>query len=334
MQREAAAGLKYGDPCVAKEMIHSDQLAADAYCRGAIFLDPPSTVYGGEGNEAFLGCFVTNTDSAIMCYIVVRAVPALAVRRTPKKRARNAAGSSFVGDITTRSNACERLAAIALAHAHAGQERGDKLVFDFATIGQNAFNLGAHLSAVLHSRNTVGGVSWLPAELFGPSAPPWTALPFAPRRTVRYHGTSKILLTEAQVREHALMRYIQCSLTASEQAAECARVLRAQPNPSETVCHLFGAWAVGSSDAEGAPMVTGHRGGKRSRGKAASSPANGMAIPRIAWAEVPVWAEIARDPDAQQAWITKEATTPPIVIKNLSEEGYLAAEKRWLGPRV
>ena len=28
MQREAAAGLKYGDPCVAKEMIHSDQLAA------------------------------------------------------------------------------------------------------------------------------------------------------------------------------------------------------------------------------------------------------------------------------------------------------------------
>ena len=331
---EAAAGLKYGDPCRANEMIHSDQLAADAYCRGAIFLDPPSTVYGGEGNEKFLGCFVTGTDSATMCYIVVRAVPALAVRRTPKKRARNAAGGAFVGDITTRSNACERLAAIALAHAHAGQERGDELVFDFATIGQNAFNLGAHLSAVLHSRNTVGGVSWLPAELFGPSAPPWTDLPFAPRRTVRYHGTSEILLTEAQVREHALMRYIQCSLTASEQAAECARVLRAQPNPSETVCHLFGAWAVGSSDAEGAPMVTGQRGGKRSRGKAASSPANGMAIPQIAWAEVPVWAEIARDPDAQQAWITKEATTPPIVIENLSEEGYLAAEKRWLGPRA
>ena len=81
-------------------------------------------------------------------------------------------------------------------------------------------------------------------------------------------------------------------------------------------------------------MVTGQRGGKRSRGKAASSPANGMAIPRIAWAEVPVWAEIARDPDAQQAWITKEATTPPIVIENLAEEGYLAAEKRWLGPRA
>ena len=73
---------------------------------------------------------------------------------------------------------------------------------------------------------------------------------------------------------------------------------------------------------------------ERSRGKAASSPANGMAIPQIVWAEVPVWAEIARMPDAQKAWATKEATTPPIIIENLSEEAYLAAEKRWLGPRV
>ena len=52
------------------------------------------------------------------------------------------------------------------AHAHDGQERGDEFDFNFATIGQNAINLGLHLSAVLHSRNTVGGVSWLPAELF------------------------------------------------------------------------------------------------------------------------------------------------------------------------
>ena len=67
---------------------------------------------------------------------------------------------------------------------------------------------------------------------------------------------------------------------------------------------------------------------ERSRGKAASSPANGMAIQQI------VWAEIARMPDAQKAWATKEATTPPIIIENLSEEAYLAAEKRWLGPRA
>ena len=73
---------------------------------------------------------------------------------------------------------------------------------------------------------------------------------------------------------------------------------------------------------------------ERSRGKAASSPANGMAIPQIVWAEVPVWAEIARMPDAQKAWATKEATTPPIIIENLSEEAYLAAETRWLGPRA
>ena len=31
---EAAVGLKYGDPLVAIEMIHSDQLAAEAYVRG------------------------------------------------------------------------------------------------------------------------------------------------------------------------------------------------------------------------------------------------------------------------------------------------------------
>ena len=63
---EAAAGLKYGDPRVANEMIHSDQLAAEAYVRGAMILDPPSTLYGGDGTEPFLGCFVTGTDSAKM----------------------------------------------------------------------------------------------------------------------------------------------------------------------------------------------------------------------------------------------------------------------------
>ena len=108
-------------------------------------------------------------------------------------------------------------------------------------------------------------------------------------------------------------------------------MLRAQPNPSETVCHLFGDMAVGSSNAKGAPRVTGSRGGKRSRGAAAaSSPANGMAIPQIAWAEVPVWAEFARVQAAQKAW----AKQAPILIDNLTEEEYLAAEKRWLGPRV
>jgi len=60
---EAAAGLKYGDPRVANEMIHSNQLAAEAYVRGAMILDPPSTLYGGDGTEPFLGCFVTGTDS-------------------------------------------------------------------------------------------------------------------------------------------------------------------------------------------------------------------------------------------------------------------------------
>ena len=46
-----------------------------------MFLDTPLTLYGGEGTEPFLGCFVTGTDSATMSYIVVRAVPALSVRR-------------------------------------------------------------------------------------------------------------------------------------------------------------------------------------------------------------------------------------------------------------
>ena len=45
---------------------HADQLAAEAYVRGAMILDPPSTLYGGDGTEPFLGCFVTGTDSAKM----------------------------------------------------------------------------------------------------------------------------------------------------------------------------------------------------------------------------------------------------------------------------
>ena len=57
---EAAVGLKYGDLLVAIEMIHSDQLAAEAYVRGAVVLDPPSTHFGGKGTELVLGtCFVT-----------------------------------------------------------------------------------------------------------------------------------------------------------------------------------------------------------------------------------------------------------------------------------
>ena len=57
---EAAVGLKYGDPLVAIEMIHSDQLAAEAYVRGAVVLNPPSTRFGGKGTELVLGtCFVT-----------------------------------------------------------------------------------------------------------------------------------------------------------------------------------------------------------------------------------------------------------------------------------
>jgi hypothetical protein len=81
-----------------------------------------------------------------MSYIVVRAVPALADGPVSKKRARSKAGGAFVGDMmTTKSGACERLAAIALAHAHDGETRGDEHDFNFATVGQNAFNLGAHL---------------------------------------------------------------------------------------------------------------------------------------------------------------------------------------------
>ena len=40
---EAAAGLKYGDLRVANEMIHSNQLAAEAYVRGTMILNLPST---------------------------------------------------------------------------------------------------------------------------------------------------------------------------------------------------------------------------------------------------------------------------------------------------
>ena len=49
---EAAAGLKYGDPRVANEMIHSNQLAAEAYVRGAMILNLPSTCYGPMAETA------------------------------------------------------------------------------------------------------------------------------------------------------------------------------------------------------------------------------------------------------------------------------------------
>ena len=47
-----------------------------------MFLDTPLTLYGGEGTEPFLGCFVTGTDSATMSYIVVRGA---SVVRTPRR---------------------------------------------------------------------------------------------------------------------------------------------------------------------------------------------------------------------------------------------------------
>ena len=54
-------GSVHGDPLVAIEMIHSDQLAAEAYVRGAVVLfDLPSTRFSGKGTELVLGtCFVT-----------------------------------------------------------------------------------------------------------------------------------------------------------------------------------------------------------------------------------------------------------------------------------
>ncbi|KOO53649.1 hypothetical protein Ctob_016583 [Chrysochromulina tobinii] len=74
---EAAACLKVGDPRVANELVHSDQLAARAYFHRAKVLDPPAASYGGEGPEQVLGFFVSGMDSPSLCYVVVRAVPAL-----------------------------------------------------------------------------------------------------------------------------------------------------------------------------------------------------------------------------------------------------------------
>ena len=99
--------------------------------------------------------------------------------------------------------------------------------YNFATRGQNAFNLALHLGAVFNSRNTVGGVSWLSAALFDLTEEGWHGLPFSPRSTVMYDGTEDILLTEDEVAQHALARNLQCALTAEEQVVEGLRVLRA-----------------------------------------------------------------------------------------------------------
>jgi len=326
----AAGGIKFEYPAVAYEMIHSDQLAAEAYVRGAMFIDPPSTLYGGDGTEPVLGLFVTGTDSATMSYIVVHAVPALA--DGPVSRARSKAGGAFDGDMTTKSGACERLAAIALAHAHDGDARGDKHDFNFATRGQNAFNLGAHLRAVLHARNTVGGVSWLPAKLFDElgGGETWEGLPFKPRPTVLYDGTEEILRNAEEVTRDALARHLQCTLPARDQVAEGLRVLRAQPKPSETARYLLGDTVVGASDAKGAPQTTKSRGQKRSKGPSDADPTKALAIPRIPWKEVPLWDQGAQVPENIARW----ERTPPILIENLTEDEHKAAMQRWLNPRA
>ena len=75
--RQLQSSLKVGDPRVANELVHSDQLAARAYFHRAKVLDPPAASYGGEGPEQVLGFFVSGMDSPSLCYVVVRAVPAL-----------------------------------------------------------------------------------------------------------------------------------------------------------------------------------------------------------------------------------------------------------------
>ncbi|KOO53648.1 hypothetical protein Ctob_016584 [Chrysochromulina tobinii] len=257
---EAAACLKVGDPRVANELVHSDQLAARAYFHRAKVLDPPAASYGGEGPEQVLGFFVSGMDSPSLCYVVVRAVPALlegAERRTPATQTRSDSGGAFVRDRASFSDACNQLAAILLEHA-ACNER--EVVFDFATRGQNAFNLGLHLAAAIHTRHTVGGVSWLPAKLFDLEHDPWMGLPCTPRPKVRYFGTDETVLSEEMVLQHAIARQLQSSLSARKQAAELLRVFRAQKDPLATARHLRGETVVGVSDAEGAPEVAGGSG--------------------------------------------------------------------------
>ena len=147
-----------------------------------------------------------------------------AERRTSATQTRSDCGGAFASDCTTKSWVFERLAAIALAHAHLDCHNVD---YNFATRGQNAFNLALHLGAVFNSRNTVGGVSWLSAALFDLTEEGWHGLPFSPRSTVMYDGTEDILLTEDEVAQHALARNLQCALTAEEQVVEGLRVLRA-----------------------------------------------------------------------------------------------------------
>ena len=169
----------------------------------------------------------------------MRAVPALlkdAERRTSDTQTRSDCGGAFASDCTTKSwvyfKRLAAIAAIALAHAHLDCHNVD---YNFATRGQNAFNLALHLGAVFNSRNTVGGVSWLGAQLFDLTEEGWRGLPFSPRPTVMYDGTKDILLTKDEVARHALARNLQCALTAEEQVAEGLHILRAELNPSATL---------------------------------------------------------------------------------------------------
>ena len=128
----------------------------------------------------------------------------------------------------------------------------------------------------------------------------------------------------------ALARHLQCTLPAREQVAEGLRVLRAQPKPSETARYLLGDTVVGASAAKGAPRTTRSCGQKRSKGPSDADPTEGMAIPRIPWKVVPLWDQGAQVPENIARW----ERTPPILIENLTEDEYKAAEERWLGPRA
>ena len=214
-----------------------------------------------------------------------------------------------------------------LAHAHIDYPNVE---YNFATRGQNAFNLALHLGAVFDSRNTVGGVSWLGEQLFDLTEEKWHGLPFTPRPTVLYDGTKDILLTKDEVARHALARNLQCAMTAEAQVAEGLRVLRAEVNPSATARYLLGNIVVGSSNAVGAPMTTGSRGSKRSRGWADADPANGLHIPTIAWREETSWNQEARNPKS----LAELALKAPIIVENLKEEEHEAAFERWLSTRA
>ena len=87
---------------------------------------------------------------------------------------------------------------------------------------------------------------------------------------------------------------------------------------------------IGSSNAVGAPMTTGSRGSKRSRGWADADPANGLHIPTLAWREETSWNRGARNPKS----LAELARKAPIIVENLTEEEHEAAFERWLSTRA